>query len=509
MSNTRYGITRVVLSLLISLIIASCAPKVQYMYLGQGFMAGEVTSTSVILQSRLTVSDTLIDGDLMGKQGIGMFQLDLDSTFNNPINSNTIKALAINDYIVKTKVTGLKAGMKYFYRLKFGPDSISQFTSETGSFNTLPGPNANKKVSFAVTTGMNYYHFYFGRYESAKAYSGSDRKLGYPALEAIKALKPDYFIGTGDNVYFDHPNTKNFDKAVKAGKNPHPGRYGGTEVVDEIGIRRKYHEQFIQPRFRDLFKNLGTYWEKDDHDYRFNDADTLRAFPISHVLGIKSFKEQLPIVDPAEPDSKTYRTYRMNEDLQVWMLEGRDYRSPNAMEDGPNKTLLGREQLHWLKRTLLESDASFKLIVSPTPMVGPDDAYKRDNHVNHKGFRYEGEAFFEWLVSNGFLDKNLYIICGDRHWQYHAMHPSGIEEFSTGALVDNNSRAGRISGDSNSTDPNGLIKQFYVQGDAASASGGFLLVTVKEDNGIPLASFRYYDEKGKQLYEVDKVANSN
>jgi alkaline phosphatase D len=509
MANSRYGIARVVLSLLISVIIASCTPRVQDMYLGQGIMAGEVTSTSVILQSRLTVSDTLTDGDLMGKQGVGMFQLDLDSTFNNPINSNIIKALPENDFIVKTKVIGLKAGKKYYYRLKFGPNTISQFTSETGSFNTLPGPDADKKVSLAVTTGMNYYHFYFGRYESAKAYSGSDRKLGYPALEAIKVLKPDYFIGTGDNVYFDHPNTENFDKAVKTGKNPHPGRYGGTEVVDEIGIRKKYHEQFIQPRFRDLFKNLGTYWEKDDHDYRFNDADTIREFPISHDLGIKSFKEQLPVVDPAEPNTITYRTYRMNKDLQVWMLEGRDYRSPNAMEDGPNKTLLGREQLHWLKSTLLESDASFKLIISPTPMVGPDDASKRDNHVNHQGFRYEGEAIFEWLVSNGFLDKNLYIICGDRHWQYHAMHPSGIEEFSTGALIDNNSRAGRISGDSNSTDPDGLIKQFYVQGDAASASGGFLLVTVKNDNSTPIASFQYYDERGKLLYEVDKVSKSN
>ena len=142
-------------------------------------------------------------------------------------------------------------------------------------------------------------------------------------------------------------------------------------------------------------------------------------------------------------------------------------------------------------------------------MVGPDDASKRDNHVNHRGFRYEGEAIFEWLVSNGFLDKNLYVICGDRHWQYHAMHPSGIEEFSTGALIDNNSRAGRISGDSNSTDPDGLIKQFYIQGDAASASGGFLLVTAKNDNGTPMASFQFYDERGKLLYEVDKVSKSN
>jgi len=110
----------------------------------------------------------------------------------------------------------------------------------------------------------------------------------------------------------------------------------------------------------------------------------------------------------------------------------------------------------------------------PTPMLGTDDAYKTDNHVNHDGFRQEEEAIFQGLVDNDFFDKNLYIICGDRHWQYHAMYPSGIEEFSTGALVDNNSRVGRLAGDPDSTDPDSLIVQCYIQGGKESASGKFL-----------------------------------
>ena len=85
------------------------------------------------------------------------------------------------------------------------------------------------------------------------------------------------------------------------------------------------------------------------------------------------------------------------------------------------------------------------------------------------------------------------------------MHPSGFEEFSTGALVDNNSRAGRLAGDPRSTDPDGLIKQFYIQGDRKSASGGFLSVTVNRENGSPIASFKFYDEKGIVQYEVKKT----
>ena len=77
---------------------------------------------------------------------------------------------------------------------------------------------------------------------------------------------------------------------------------------------------------------------------------------------------------------------------------------------------------------------------------------------------------------DGFLeDQNFYIICGDRHWQYHSIHPIGFEEFSTGALVDGNSRLGRSPGDPESTDPEGLIEQPYTR---TEPSGGFLHVTI-------------------------------
>lgn len=497
--------TTVILFLIVSLII-SCKPVVQDVFLGQGIMSGEATSTSIILQSRLTVSDSLTHGDLAGVQGIGKFQIDLERTFDDPITSDWIEAVPEQDFIVKAKIKGLQPGEKYYYRLQFGKGKRSFFDSEIGTFNTLHGSAGNAEISFAVVTGMNYYFFHFGPYDSTRAYSGKDKILGYPALESIERLSPDYFIGTGDNVYFDHPNKVNYDTALQRGRNPHPGRYKGKEVINEQGMRRKYHEQFVQSRFQNLFMNVGTYWEKDDHDYRFNDADTTQSFPISHQLGIKNFREQLPVINPGDTNSKTYRTHRMSKDLQIWFLEGRDYRSPNSMNDGPDKTLLGQEQLTWLKETLLQSDASFKLIVSPTPMVGPDDAYKSDNHVNHNGFRHEGEALFSWLVDNGFLEKNLYFICGDRHWQYHSIHSSGFEEFSTGALVDNNSRAGRLAGDPYSTDPEALIKQFYIQGDAESASGGFLFVKVLRENNLPVASFQHFDEKGNLLYEVKKIA---
>ena len=144
--------------------------------------------------------------------------------------------------------------------------------------------------------------------------------------------------------------------------------------------------------------------------------------------------------------------------------------------------------------------------MSPTPMVGPDDARKSDNHVNQKGFRFEGDAIIAWLVENDFLDKHFYFVCGDRHWQYHSVHPTGFEEFSTGALVDANARKGRPPGDPASTDPNAEIKQVYTY---EEPTGGFLLVTVaeREDGSGAFADFSFYDERGERLYRVRKTAD--
>lgn len=139
-------------------------------------------------------------------------------------------------------------------------------------------------------------------------------------------------------------------------------------------------------------------------------------------------------------------------------------------------------------------------------MIGPDDAYKQDNHTNPKGFKYEGEQFFLWLTKNGFLKKNFYIVCGDRHWQYHSIHPSGFEEFSCGALIDANARIGRKPGDPESTDPQALIRQLYTQEDP---SGGFLAVTVEPGNKIqkPNIRFAFFDEIGTLIYQCEKTIN--
>jgi len=473
---------------LVSVISASCVSTAALYDIdhAQGEIAGEPTASSAILQSRLTRGRDLINGDMPGTTAVACFELSENPNFHNSFKTNWAKAIPERDFIIKQKVGNLRSGTRYYYRLLYGPNTNKIKIGNTCTFRTLHSPNSERRTTFVVVTGMNYHRFHHGS-KSRPAYKGPDKKLGYPALAAILDMQPDFFVGTGDNVYYDHPSK--------------------TAAQTQRQLRKKWHQQFVQPRFVELFAHVPTYWEKDDHDYRYNDCDNTSDKPPSPQLGKQTFLEQLPVADITEPHPVTYRTYRVNKLLQIWLVEGRDYRSPNNMPDGPDKTIWGKHQEQWLEKTLLESKATFKILISPTPMVGPDDVYKKDNHANPKGFKYEGDEFFSWLAKNDFLKKNFYIVCGDRHWQYHSIHPSGFEEFSCGALVDANARLGRIPGDSKSTDPNALITQPYTQ---KEPSGGFLAVTIDpgSEGQRPNIWFVFYDENGKLLYRCQRTAIS-
>lgn len=331
---------------------------------------------------------------------------------------------------------------------------------------------------------MNYHSFMSGKSNGGGPVTAKeeDRRLGYPSFAAMAELKPAFFIGTGDIVYYDHP-------APTAAK-----------TLPEL--RRKWHEQFRFPRMVEFFSRTPAFWSKDDHDFRFNDADMLGERAPVPATGIEIFREQMPIHPAGEAAAPTYRTHRIHPHVQLWFLEGRDFRSPNSMPDGPEKTLWGREQREWLQRTLKESGAPWKILITPTPMVGPDRNSKKDNHTNLAGFKHEADSFFEWLRAEGV--QNVLTFCGDRHWQYHSIHPLGVEEFSVGALNDENAIRGERPGGPKTTDPEGKIQQPYIY---PKPTGGFLHVTTSTGTeGRAKLQIVFRDDHGKELHRVLKRA---
>lgn len=466
----------------------------------QGEMVGEVTQTSALMQARLTKDGKLRWGDIPGDRKGGAFAISARPDMSRAVRTAWQIAQPEQDYIIRAHVVGLQPNTRYYMVLLSGEQEKAPKAGAIASFQTLAEHGTSQDVRFAVVSCMNDFAFDVWPFEF-------DKKAGFPTLDAIRAQQPQFIVFTGDNVYYDSP--------------------AATRAKTLKAMRAKWHCQFRTQRFAELFQAMPAYWQKDDHDYRFNDADPHIAVEPSHELGWAVFREQVPVVDPDDAEAVTYRTHRINDLLQIWLLEGRDYRDPNEQIPGPTKTIWGQTQKEWLQQTLQESDAVFKVVISPTPLIGPDDNrvevqgglfaplfggdilgsqtdnYKRDNHTNVLGFKQEAEFFFKWLTQQGFQQRNLFFVCGDRHWQYHSIHPNGFEELSCGALNDANARTGPAPGDPESTDPDGTITQPYLQ---PKKSGGFLTITARSgaSNAVPCIVFDFFDERGQLLYKAER-----
>jgi alkaline phosphatase D len=457
-------------------------------FTAQGVMSGEPTSTSILLQTRLTAIPgpaMNAQNDVPGAAGVACFEYGLKPNLSDGRRTAWFDATANHDFIVRAQLTNLQPGQLYYYRPVFGATQSDAKPGRIAQFATLPGKDLDSPITFIVGSCMNYMKFMFG----AKGKAGpvvtattEDKQLGFRSFVAMAKLKPDFFVGTGDIVYYDNI------------------LHGPATKLPEL--RACWHEQFRFPRLIEFFARTPSYWSKDDHDFRFNESDNETSKLPLPQTGIELFREQMPILPAGDRSSPTYRTHRVNRHLQIWLTEGRDHRSPNEMPDGPNKSLWGAEQRAWLQRTLRESDATWKILISPTPMVGPDDATKIDNHADIGGFRHEADAFFAWLKDNrigGFM-----TFCGDRHWQYHSIHPSGVEEFACGALNDENARLGVPPGSKKGTDPEARIKQPYLY---TEPTGGFIRVEVSNEggNGARLI-IEHRDDNGRVMNSVIKSA---
>jgi len=74
----------------------------------QGEMCGEVSESSAILQSRLTATSHLQEGDVPGAAGVARFEVSMSPDFRDAQTTPWMRAAAATDFIVKKKVTGLQ-----------------------------------------------------------------------------------------------------------------------------------------------------------------------------------------------------------------------------------------------------------------------------------------------------------------------------------------------------------------------------------------------------------------
>jgi alkaline phosphatase D len=355
------------------------------------------------------------------------------------------------DFTKQIRLQDLQPGMHYELEVEArapGVDAVS--SSLQGRFKTAPRADDPARIVFALSSCQEYI--------TQDAPSG-----GFKIYPSILEINPDFYINTGDIIYYDRW-AKNLELA-----------------------RWVWARMFSLPTNFDFHRQISSYFIKDDHDTWMNDAwpgrDVKLMGDFTFAEGQSTFLEQVPM------GGRTYRTYRWGKDVQIWMVEGRDYRSPNTDPDGPEKTIWGAEQMAWFKDTVEKSDATFKILVSPTPIVGPDRDNKFDNHANI-GFQFEGSLLRNFIAQQD----NMIVITGDRHWQYVSIDSqTGLREYSIGPASNEHADGWR----------NDDIRPEHQY---LNVVGGFMTVTSERLDATPRLILRHHGVDGNILNEDTLVA---
>jgi len=342
------------------------------------------------------------------------------------------------DFTRQFSLQGLLPNTEYVVEVE-GKDQNST-VELAGRFRTAPTAADAQEINFVAVTCGDYPR-------------RDDKENGHAIYKTmLKTIDPHFFVHTGDIEYYDKAD---------------------PYALSQELARYKMNRLFSMPYIRNFHNNVSSYFMKDDHDTLKNDCDP------GDVYGTLTWDEGIAVFEEQFPRAQPYKTVRWGKDLQVWMVEGRDFRDVKPKDSEQHPTIWGARQKEWFFKTFAESDATLRVLISPTPVVGPDRKGKNDNHANRE-FEHEGNQIRKFLGTQ----KNAFVICGDRHWQYHSVDPkTGTTEFSCGPSSDKHA--------------SGYSEEFRNEYHKyLKIRGGFLSVNVSRETGEPVITFRHHAPDG-------------
>ncbi|HZA25081.1 MAG TPA: alkaline phosphatase D family protein, partial [Dehalococcoidia bacterium] len=286
-------------------------------------------------------------------------------------------------------------------------------------------------------------------------------------------LSPDFFIGNGDMIYADGACPAEGPEDDDGWENI-PGNFPSisdpaVDWTDAAGMTQVYRDHWRynkdDPHVQELHQNVPIYAQWDDHevvndfgaqwDFWNLDTEDRDGFPNLVEAGRNALFDFNPIDRNQAETDRIYRSFNWGQYLDLFIVDARSYRSLNHLEDTEEnaKTLLGAEQLQWLKDGLANSEALWKVVSTDVPMPIPTGSnaavFGRDGWANGTASDFSAETGFERELTDllSFLDdndiQNVVFVTTDVHWATNIGYeadPNGdgdtlvLHEFVSGPL---------------------------------------------------------------------------
>lgn len=310
--------------------------------LPMAFMVGEVTARSAVVWARCENGDEVVLSLAPGEH----------SELRTPVQTE-------RDFTTRVELANLQPSTQYRYTLWCRGGDVR--TPGAGSFKTAPEPEARESVRLAWSGDV-------GGQNVCR-----DREHGYLPYRALRVSQPDFFIAMGDMIYAD-------DACREV------GRYGNAQVpgpatpaIDVEGFRAHWRYARADPHVQRLHAATSIYAIWDDHEI-IDDArpehDVAPGHRGVHLIppAREAFLDYHPFPSAGAEERRLFRSFRWGRHLEIFFLDTRSYRDSNRARDSNSKSMLGPQQIAWLRDALMQSDATWKVVVSSVPLAIPTGA---------------------------------------------------------------------------------------------------------------------------------------
>jgi alkaline phosphatase D len=310
-----------------------------------------------------------------------LVEVATSDSFRHILQAGTIDVLPETDCTGKILLEELPAGQDIFYRVKFQDHASPTLMGEAqvGRFRTAP--SEQRSLSF-VWSGDT----------AGTGWGIDEARGGMRTYATMLKSRPDFFIHCGDHIYADSP--------IEPQRRLPNGEIWRNFVTEEkshvaqtlADFRGNYKYNLLDRNLRAFNAEVPMLAQWDDHEVtndwcpgeparwgRYADRSTLGLA----ARGRRAFHEFMPTRETQAEAGRVYRRIPYGPLVDVFMLDMRSYRGGNAealARYAPDAYLLGPTQLAWLKRELMRSQATWKVIAADLPIgIVSEDAIAQGN----------------------------------------------------------------------------------------------------------------------------------
>ncbi len=292
-------------------------------------------------------------------------------TFTNARRVRGPALLEPSDFTGRSVLQDLPAGQRIFYRVLFQDLNDLKIWSEpvAGSFNTPSATPRDVTLAWSADT-------------VGQGWGINPDWGGLRLYETMRRAQPDVFINVGDTIYADQPvlpEVKLDDGTIW--KNVvTPAKSRVAEAIDDF--RGCYQYNLGDTNMRRFISEVPQIVLWDDHEVRDNwywerrqDDDPrfqVKSVALLAARGRQAFFEYNPLPLVGDDPERIYRSISLGPLVEVFALDMRTYKGANS----PNRqasldagsSILGPEQLQWLKNGLTNSRATWKIVAADLPI---------------------------------------------------------------------------------------------------------------------------------------------